>query len=163
MKRFSPAALAVALCMGSPLPGLAEERAPTHEGQHGPGPMMERVDKNGDGRIDRDEARQAPRLAGHFEELDANRDGLLDKAEMREGHERLRGRRHARGEERFDDSDTNGDGAIDLAEAKASAEKRAERMFGKMDADGDGKVTRDEMNRYAPPPPPPALPPPPTR
>lgn len=163
MKHVSTGALALVLCLSGTLPVFAQDPGPEHHGHHGPGAMMERVDTNGDGKIDRNEAKGAPRLAEHFDRIDANGDGSLDKAELDKAHEHHRAGRRERGAERFEESDTNGDGAIDLAEAKAAAEKRAEQMFGKMDADGDGKLTREEMNRYAPPPPPPVLPPPPKR
>ena len=152
MKRFPPAALTLALWIGSPLTVPAHADGPGHEGHHGPGPMMQRIDTNRDGAIDREEAKAAPWLAERFDRIDANRDGSLGKAELDTAQEHHRERREERGAERFEDSDRNGDGAIDMAEAKSAAEKRTERMFERMDANRDGKLTREEMSRHAPPP-----------
>lgn len=81
-----------------------------------------------------------------FSELDANGDGNVTKAEM-EAHAKAR----------FDAADTDGNGKLSQAEMKAAAEKRAEearqrrfermaaRMMERMDADGDGEVSFDEM------------------
>lgn len=44
----------------------------------------------------------------------------------------------------FDKTDTNADGVISLEEHSAKAESR----FKKMDADGDGKVTREEAKSH---------------
>ena len=46
--------------------------------------------------------------------------------------------------ERLKDADRNGDGLIDKAEAEAKLPRLAKR-FDTLDADGDGKLPRDEM------------------
>ena len=53
-------------------------------------------------------------------------------------------RMHKRGE-RMKAADTNGDGAISKAEADAAGMKGLSKNFDKVDANKDGKVTRDEM------------------
>ncbi|MCX8005783.1 MAG: hypothetical protein N2688_12660, partial [Burkholderiaceae bacterium] len=51
-------------------------------GGHGAG-MFARLDTNGDGFIDRNEAASRPRLAQQFDAIDSNRDGRLSKDELR--------------------------------------------------------------------------------
>jgi Ca2+-binding EF-hand superfamily protein len=49
--------------------------------------------------------------------------------------------------EQFTAADTDRDGSLTLAEAQASAPKFAEK-FAKVDANGDGKVSVDELNAH---------------
>lgn len=78
----------------------------------------------------------------NFEEVDTNSDGEITKAEMQ-----------AHAGKRFASSDTNSDGFIDRTEiiAKAStraaerAQKRADRMLERLDANDDGKLSQEEM------------------
>ena len=44
---------------------------------------LKAADKDGDGKISREEANALPRLAKHFDEIDANKDGFITKEEMR--------------------------------------------------------------------------------
>ena len=60
------------------------------KGEHGH-KMHERfkvADKDGDGKISREEAVALPRLAKHFDEIDTNKDGFITKEEMRAFHEK---------------------------------------------------------------------------
>lgn len=166
MKQFSRKALMGCLFILTPVAALATPQGGGHEGRDMSGRMLERIDKNGDGLISRDEVAGMPRMAERFDQLDGNGDGVLDKSELGKVRDRVRGELRERAEDRFEDTDANGDGAIDLAEAQAAAQRRATDMFERLDADGDGRLTREEMNRALPappPPPPPPLPPPPPR
>lgn len=75
-----------------------------------------------------------------FEEVDTNGDGKITRDEMQ-----------AHAATRFGEADSDGDGAISraemLAKAMARAEKRVDRMMGRMDADDDGKVSQAEMQQ----------------
>ena len=44
---------------------------------------LKAADKDGDGRISREEAIALPRLAKHFDEIDTNKDGFITKEEMK--------------------------------------------------------------------------------
>ena len=55
------------------------------------------ADKNGDGKISREEANASmPRVAKHFDEIDANKDGFVTKEEMRAFHEKHRGHKDSK-------------------------------------------------------------------
>lgn len=56
------------------------------------------------------------------------------------------GDRAAKMQERLKAADTNGDGLIDRSEAEAGLPRVAEH-FDKLDADGDGKLSRDELRK----------------
>jgi len=59
-----------------------------HEGRKGRGGFLKKLDTDGDGRISREEAKAAPRLAAHFDEIDANGDGFLAPEELKAAHRR---------------------------------------------------------------------------
>jgi hypothetical protein len=77
-----------------------------------------------------------------FEQLDTNSDGALTPAELA-----------AHGAARFAAADTNSDGFLDAEELEAAAKardskragKRIERMMEHRDANGDGKLSVEEM------------------
>lgn len=150
VKQLSHKALLGCLLVLTPLAALAHQHGGGHDMKDLSGRMLERIDKNGDGQLSRDEVAGMPRMAERFDQLDGNGDGVLDKAELGKVRDRVRGELRERAEERFEDTDTNGDGAIDLAEAQAAAQRRATEMFERLDADGDGRLTREEMDRGAP-------------
>lgn len=132
------------------------------------------LDTNKDGVIDRSEAATHPRLAGRFDTLDRNSDGRLQRDELpRMKHGRHGGRGHHRGgfggnpftgadadkdgrvskaeaiaaaTRRFERMDVNKDGFVDQVDRKAMAEQHREAWFKKVDADGDGKLSRAELD-----------------
>ena len=119
----------------------------------GPG-MFGRADTNGDGFVTKEEF--AAGRTTMFTKLDANGDGAVDQAEIdkaREAWHQARNKpasdgntqtqaqnkpRHGGFMKRMD---TDGDGKITSAEFAAAGE----RMFAKLDDNGDGKLAKDEM------------------
>ena len=113
-----------------------------------------RADKDGDGKISRDEFQAAgkDRSAAWFDKLDTNKDGYLTQDELRQAHQAWRGHggdMRQKMEERFKDADTNGDGQISLAEAQAKMPHLAEH-FNDLDTNHDGQLSKDEMRHGGP-------------
>jgi Ca2+-binding EF-hand superfamily protein len=74
----------------------ADELRAFHEKMRGEhqkqrGDHWKKLDTNGDGKISKEEAQAAPRLAGRFDQVDANKDGFITPEEMKATHERMRG------------------------------------------------------------------------
>lgn len=101
-------------------------------GRHGGFHSLARADANNDGSITRDEYLAGP--IARFDRLDANNDGVIGQDE--------RPQRRARGEggERRNPMDADGDRQISRAEYAAMGA----RMFERLDADNDGRITREE-------------------
>lgn len=138
-------------------------------GHAGPGPRAggpQRFDKNGDGKLSKDEA--PPRLQERFEAIDTNKDGSLDRQEMQAAREK-RGAKSVSEriaqldknndgklskdetpqglQKHFEEVDLNKDGFVDAQELEAARQKRMQHNGGKMgpDSDGDGKVSQAEF------------------
>lgn len=98
-----------------------------------PGPMFEKMDRNGDGAIDGEEARAMREKA--FARMDSNGDGTVTQAEI---EQRRQGARQG-ADAMFAKADSNGDGALSKEEFLAFPG-----MMGRADRDGDGLVTAEE-------------------
>jgi Ca2+-binding EF-hand superfamily protein len=109
----------------------------------GGGGMIARLDKNGDGKVTKDEA-PAP-MQQHFDALDANKDGAIDQQELQAAHA-ARGAQGPRGPGRMAHLDADKDGKVSQAEFVAGVQQ----WFSRMDADGDGVVTRQELRSKRP-------------
>ena len=114
-------------------------------------PPFEDVDANGDGSIDRDEARDffgdEPNFDEEYDKVDANGDGMVDHDEYMASdggdHE---GGDGDDGPPPFEDVDSNGDGSIDREEARDyfGDEPNFDEEYDKVDTNGDGMVDHDE-------------------
>jgi Ca2+-binding EF-hand superfamily protein len=117
-----------------------------------------KADANGDGYLtfEETEAARAARRAERFAKMDKDGDRRLSREEIRAGTEERRehrqSRRHERRERmrermhaRLDALDTDHDQAISRAEVGNDHPRLAER-FDSIDANRDGKLTREEMH-----------------
>lgn len=102
-----------------------------------------KLDSNGDEVITLAEAEAAgaERFIENFSEIDADGSGEVTKDELRAHFQQRMSERKTK----LKDMDADGNGAISYDEAaNAGAEKLVEH-FEKIDANGDGEITRDEM------------------
>lgn len=113
-----------------------------HGGGHGGGMRhVLELDADGDGRISKLEAGESERFAGRFDAIDRNRDGYLVRSELTAAAEQVRAERAAkhRGkmQQRFAAADIDGDGKLSRAEVEQEMPRMA-RAFAFMDEDRDG-------------------------
>lgn len=176
MKQFGAMGLVVG-CLGlltasAAAEGHGKRHRGGHHGQHAQrqAKMFERTDANSDGRITSAEANSASQE--RFKKMDANHDGVVDLQEALALHEnhrkeraKARGQANSKGEGKaakgehakhrrrgkfakrlFRRMDADNNGKVTLSEAMAAGQ----RHFKRMDANSDGEVTRDEMSNRRP-------------
>jgi len=121
-----------------------EEAAKAREKQHAQraADRFAKMDKNKDGRLSKTEVKMPP---ARFQKLDTNKDGALTPAELAAGaKERADKREHkGNGHGMWAQLDANQDGKLTEQEATAAAD----RMFDRADADRNGVLTREEIQR----------------
>lgn len=141
MKKTLVAAIALSLCATAAIAQTAQQA------ERG---ARTTLDANRDGAIDRAEAAAHPRLAERFDRIDKNGDGRIDASERPQWKGKHRGRhgRHA-GPERLD---TDGDGRLSRAEVSAKASRGGRNMlldnFDAIDANRDGHLVRTELRAW---------------
>ena len=106
------------------------------------GPRHMKLDTNGDGAIDRNEAAADPRLAKGFDTLDRDGDGRLTKGERPQRMHRD-GPHHRGGIARLD---ADGDGRISKAELGDRGAMAKD--FAAIDSNRDGYIVRSEVNAW---------------
>lgn len=122
--------------------------SPMHNKSHvsQQGTMLNNADTDSDGSISKAEfdAYYAKHNARHFKEMDANKDGKITSDEMQGGRKHEMGSNDgtAHLDKRFATADANHDGGLDKKESAAMP--MLEAYFDKVDANKDGKVTRQE-------------------
>jgi collagen type III alpha len=124
-----------------PAPDRERMRGPDRPpgGGRDPAQFIDRLmqaDANGDGKISKEEAPE--RLAANFDAADQNGDGFWDKSDLSEIAARFGGRR---GGDRGQGPPPGGPGGMG-----GSPEEFVDRLF-RLDADGDGKLTREELSQ----------------
>jgi len=136
----APAPQATPAPAAAPAPAPAPV-APGEKSQRVPHDKFAQVDTNHDGAISRDEAAAAPQLASHFDEADTDRDGRVTPAELKNFAKGQRLNNKGSGGA-FSKMDSNGDGVITRDEVAANP--KLARKFEAADMDHDGRVTADE-------------------
>lgn len=102
------------------------------------------ADANKDGTVTKDElaAYQKAEIAG----MDANNDGFVTADEMKAFIlAKMADRAAAMADKRIGADDKDGDGKLSLAELQN--DDRMQRMFARLDANGDGTLTKDELDK----------------
>ncbi|MBS0564472.1 MAG: calcium-binding protein [Proteobacteria bacterium] len=127
-----PAAL---LCAAFLAPGAATAAAVMPN-------ILAQADANGDGAVSK--AEMDAFLKTEFAQMDTNHDGFVSDDEMKAFIlAKMAARAGEMADRRIKADDSNGDGRLTLAELEG--DRRLSRMFARLDRDGDGTISRDEM------------------
>jgi Ca2+-binding EF-hand superfamily protein len=131
--------------------------------------LFKKIDKNGDGSIDKSEmaavaSKNGPSVEDIFSKLDSNQDGTIGKSEFGQALSKLRAQ-HPSGpppqanggagpEDMFNQIDVNGDGTISKDELKSAtanmgaADLNADQIFKQVDTNNDGAISRSESDAF---------------
>jgi len=161
--KTTPLILAGSLLLA--LPALAQN-GPPPKGPRGPGgphrmspemrqKMLEKFDKDGDGKLDEQERMAARKAMGAhrmspemrkkmLEKFDKDGDGKLSEEELKAAHEAGRARMEAHRKEMLKRFDKDGDGKLNQEERKTMRETMRKELLEKYDKDGDGKLNKEE-------------------
>ena len=128
--------LALAISLGLSSAAWAQTAAEQQTYQQRMRLLFERLDRNNDQRLQRQEVQGQPYLERHFDRLDSRKRGYL-------GPDDLTPAQPSRATRFFAQADRNRDGGIDRREAEAYS--WLQRHFGQADRNGDGRVDRQEL------------------
>ena len=142
--RLQAAALALALLgLGLVAPAArAQSQAELQGYQERLQKLFEKLDRNGDGRLEPTEVEGQAYLQKHFNRLDQQQRGYLIPNDLRAPSNAPNGERVRRF---FSRADLNGDGQLSRQEAAAYA--WLERRFNEADRNGDGEISREELRQ----------------
>jgi Ca2+-binding EF-hand superfamily protein len=129
---FRTTTIVAMLTLGT-LTAITAHAGPGADGQK----KMQAIDKNGDGKISREEAAAYPRLVKRFDAVDANKDGFVTPQEMKAAHVKATAAK-------LKAIDANGDGQLSRAEVDAKAPRLAKR-FDAIDTNKDGYLSKEEL------------------
>ncbi len=130
--------LAIGLTVLATGQAFAGDAHRAHPLRHAMADALKAADTNKDDQISRAEADAGlPKVAKRFDVLDRNKDGQISADEFKAGHRAAMQMRGAK-------IDTDKDGFVTRAEAEANAPRLA-KHFDKIDANGDGKLSHEEM------------------
>ncbi len=125
----------LALALSTALPGVALAATNDDSGDKRMNDRFDRLDQDGNGRVDRDEFAAAGKF--RFGKMDVDGNGIITLAELEE---------HARRDriaKRFERMDADGDGQVTTGEfAEAGA-----KLFQRLDENEDGYLTKGELKR----------------
>ncbi len=107
-----------------------------------PDQIIERLDIDGSGSIIKGEAKGF--IAKYFDRIDANGDGKISEEELHHAREN-RGQKPKGGREDIIAADTDQNGAISIDEATGAGLKKMVENFDRIDADGDGQISEEEL------------------
>ena len=96
---------------------------------------FDRLDQDGNGRIDREEFKAGGKFL--FQRMDADGDGVITLAELEDNE------RRERIAKRFERMDGNGDGQVTGEEFAAAGA----RLFERLDENGDGYLSKGELEK----------------
>lgn len=104
------------------------------------GQFFEHLDANADGKITREELRAE--VQRRFADFDLDKNGKVDASEMKRAGDAKFSQMQARRAEHLLERDENHDGKW----SKSELSRMPERLFTKLDQDGNGVLTRDELD-----------------
>ncbi len=107
-----------------------------------PEQIIEHMDTNGNGTISQDEAKGP--LGKAFDKIDADGNGELTEQELSAAHEMRKEKGKEKGK-KLKEADTDGNGALSIDEATAAGLEKIVENFDKIDIDGDGELSKEEM------------------
>ena len=107
-----------------------------------PDQIIERLDIDVSGSIIKGEAKGF--IAKYFDRIDANGDGKISEEELLHAREN-RGQKLKGGREDIIAADTDQNGAISIDEATGAGLKKMVENFDRIDADGDGQISEEEL------------------